>query len=264
MPKRKALKIVEIPLKKIDEPGGIVRLEIDCEEIESLAKSIDEVGLINAIGVRVKGASFEIVEGHRRYLAHEMLRRENIACIVREVDDVECALIRATENLGRVDLSPLEEAAIYADLKETHGLTHDQIGKRMGISPGVVRRRLDLLKMLPSLQQAVHRKQISYSTAEEFSRLRDPERVDYYLGYAIDHGITQAVARQWVNDELKRLRTPDAGTGEGGGPTTPLEDKPIYISCDVCRGAMELGKDTVFRTCPDCARLITNAVSAGK
>lgn len=264
MVKKKGLKVVSLPLSMIDEPGGIVRLEINPDAIEELARSINEIGLLIPIGVRGRGARYEIVDGHRRYLAHKLLKRKEIPCFVRDVDDVECAVARATENLGRVDLSPVEEAATYADLRDTYNLSNDEIGKRMGKSPGVVKRRLDLLKMLPQLQKAVHLGQISYSVAEELSRLRDPGKVDYYLGYAVDHGITQAVARQWVNDELKRQRTNPDGAGGTGGVATPLEDKPIYIPCDVCHTPVVLGDDTVIRCCRECTGLIAQAVAGGK
>lgn len=260
MPKKGKLKIVEIPLAQIDEPAGIVRLEINQDEVEALAASIREVGLLIPIGVRARGKRFEIVDGHRRYLAHKVLKLSFIACMVREGDDLQCAIARATENLGRVDLSPIEEAAIYADLRDNFKLSDEQIGKRMGRSPGVVKRRLDLLKMPAQLQKAIHRKEITYGVAEELVRLRDSGKIDYYLGYAVDHGITVAVARQWVNDELKRQRYEGRDVGGGGGALSPLDDKPIYVSCDICHDPVELGKDRVFRACPGCVSTILQAL----
>lgn len=243
----------------IDEPDGVIRLEIDPEEVKSLAGSIEEVGLLIPIGVRSRGDRFEIVDGHRRYLAHKLLGREKIACFIRDVDDLECALARATENLGRVNLSPIEEAATYFDLVDTHGLSHEEVGKRMGKSPGVVKRRLDLLKMAPQLQQAVHRKQISYGVAEELWRLGDIGTIDYYLGYAVDHGVTVAVARQWVNDAKKRERGQRGDIGEGGGGASPLESTPVYVSCDLCQGPLNVNSITHLKICPVCVELMREA-----
>jgi len=261
MPKALALKVKEIELEKIDEPQGVIRLEIDPGEIASLAANIEEVGLLLPINVRAVAERFEIVAGHRRFLAFQKLGRKKIPCIVGRFSDVDSALARASENLRRVDLSVVEEAAIYGDLHDKHGLSYDQIGKLMGKSGGVVKRRLDLLKMPPQLQQAVHRKEISYSVAEELWRLGDESAIGYFLGYAVDHGVTQTVARGWVNDWKKEQRLKSAGTEEGRGERGPLESRPIYICCDLCLGPLELGKEHTIRACGKCVSLISAAIA---
>jgi len=262
MAKASGLSARKIALDLIDEPKGVVRLEIDPGEIQNLVDSIKEVGLLQPITVRPIGERFEIIFGHRRYLAHKALKAGNIACIVRVVSDVECAIMRGTENVLRVDLSPIEEAAIYSDLHDNHGLSYDEIGKRMGRSPGIVKRRLDLLKMPTQLQKAVHIKAINYSVAEELWSLGDNSAIDYFLGYAVDHGATQAVVRAWVKDWRDEQRRKESGTGSGGGPSAPLETRPVYVPCDLCLQAMELGSETLFRTCPKCTKVITTAVKS--
>jgi ParB family chromosome partitioning protein len=253
-------KMREIALDLIDEPSGVVRMDIDREELDHLADNIAEVGLIQPIMVRPQGDRFEVVAGHRRLLAHRLLEWNKIACVIHKVDDVQCALARASENLRRVDISPIEEAAVYADLRDNHGLTIPEIGKRMGKSGGIVKRRLDLLKMPPQLQKAVHRKEISYSVAEELWSLGDDSEIDYYLMFAIDHGATQAVVRGWVKDCKDAKRRKESGTGGGEGPAAPTESRPVYVTCDLCSGPMELGKETIIRSCPDCTKLISDAV----
>lgn len=250
----------EIALDQIDEPSGVVRMDIDQEELQELADNIAEVGLLQSILVRPKMDRFEIVAGHRRFLSHRLLGRDKIPCVIRVMDDAQCALARASENLRRVDISPIEEAAIYSDLRDNHGLTIPEIGKRMGRSGGVVKRRLDLLKMPPQLQQAIHKKQISYSVAEELWSIGDISGIDYYLSFAIDHGATQAVVRGWVKDWKDARRRKESGTARGGEVASPADPRPVYVGCDVCRGPMELGTEQVIRACPDCAKLIANAV----
>lgn len=250
----------KIALDQIDEPKGIIRLEIDPGELEDLAESIREVGLLQPIIVRPDSDRFEIVFGHRRYLAHRLLEARKIDCIVRVLSDVECALARAAENLQRVGLSPIEEAAIYGDLRDNHGLSYDQIGKRMGKSPGVVRRRLDLLKMPPQLQKAVHKKEISFSVAEELWSLGDISDIDYYLAFAIENGAKREVVRGWVKDCKDAKRRAASAGGEGSPPPSPMEPSPVYMPCDVCRGPMELGTETTIRSCPNCSKLISEAI----
>lgn len=260
MKKASGLKVKEIELVKIDEPKGIIRLDIDPGEITSLAENITEVGLFQPISVRPVGERFEIVAGHRRFLAFKKLGRKRISCIVRRFSDVDSALARASENLRRVNLSLIEEAAIYSDLHDNHDLSHQEIGKMMGKTAGTIKRRLDLLKMPPQLQKAVHKKQISYSVAEEFWSLGDNSAIDYFLGYAIDHGVTQTVARSWVNDRKKEQRLKEGGTEGGGRGLSPLESRPVYIPCDLCHGAMQLGNETTFRICDKCKEIVLRTV----
>jgi len=262
MRKSLGLKVKEIDLDLIDEPKGVVRLEIDPGEIASLAENIAEVGLLLPINVRAIAERFEIVAGHRRYLAFKKLGRKRMPCIVGRFSDVDSALARASENLRRVDLSPIEEAAIYRDLYDSHGMSYGEISKRMGKSQGIVKRRLDLLKMPPQLQKAIHRKQISYSVAEELWSLGDIGVIDYYLGFAIDHGATQAVVRGWVNEEKAKKRQKEHGTDGGGGDVAPLEPRPVYVSCDVCLGPMVLGSERTLRVCVACGKLISEAISS--
>jgi len=252
--------VKEVALDLIDEPRGRIRLEVDPESIADLAANIAEVGLLQPIIIRKNEDRFEIVAGHRRYLAFQLLKKKTIPAMVRGFDDVSCALARASENLGRVDLSPIEEAAIYSELRDEHTLTIDEISKRMGKTLGVVKRRLDLLKMPDCLQKAIHFKQIGYSVAEELWSLGDLAKIEYYLGFAVDHGATQAVVRVWVQDEKKKARLKDSGTEEGSSLANPMQARPVYVPCDLCLGSMEIGTETVIRACEVCTKAIKKAV----
>jgi len=259
--KQGTVKMIEMGL--IDEPDGIIRLKIDTEKIEELAESIKAIGQLQPILVRPKGKRYEIVYGHRRFLATQRLGKARILSTVRELNNETTALMRATENIAREDISPIEEAAIYEDLKETAGLSTDKIAKRMGKSESLIKRRLDLLRMPPCLQKAVHNKEIGYSAAEELWSLGDLPDIEYYLGFAVDHGATVQVIRTWVRekkDERRRSRNDIEG---GRSLTSPMEARPVYIACDTCQEPMEIGEETVVRCCPICAKAIKKALEGG-
>jgi len=253
-------KVRLLSLSSIDEPAGRVRLGINEQSIQELADSISAVDLLQPILVRPVGDRFEIVFGHRRFLACQRLGWQKIQAVVRELTDADVALRRATENIAREDLSPVEEAAIYQDLRDTHGLSIDQIGKRMGKSAGVVKRRLDLLKMPPQLQKAIHEKKISYSVAEELWSLGDISGIDYYLAFAVDHGATTAVVREWVREWKSAQRAKEADPEGGRGVASPMQSRPVYVSCDLCQGPMEIGQETTIRACPGCVETIRKAL----
>jgi len=253
-------KIHEVDLSQIDEPHGSIRMEINPEEISELAQSISEIGLLQPIILRERGERLEVVAGHRRFLAHKELNKNSIPAIVKDIDDQAVALLRATENLQRVDLTPLEEAAIYCDLIDVHNITIEKLAQRLGKPQNHVYRRLEIIKMPPSLQEAIQKKQVGVSVAKELWRISDPERMKFYLDCAIENGVTREVVRDWVKDWERTTRVGSVASDRGGGVAPPYLDRPHYVDCDLCYGPMKIGDETVFRTCPACTDQLKNAL----
>lgn len=256
MAKRLKQTIKDISLDLIDEPQGIIRMDIDPGGIEELAQSILEIDLLQPILVAIDGERYELVFGHRRYLACKKLGLSSIRSIVREMSQSEIGIARATENIARADLTPIEEAATYSNLIKEYGLSLEQVATKMGKSAGTIKRRMDMLKMPPSLQKAVHSKQISISVAEELWTIADMTDLDYYLSFALEGGCTKEVARQWAKDWKDKKRRSENPGVEGGEVLAPSEPRPVYVSCDLCAGPMELGQETVLRLCPGCNKII--------
>lgn len=253
-------KITEVDLSLIDEPKAVVRMGISSEAVSELAQSISEIGLLQPVLLRKDGERYEVIAGHRRFLAHKELGAKKISAIIKVMTDQEAAVARATENLSREDLTPIEEAATYFDLCESHAMSLEQISAKVGKSPGLVKRRMDLLKMPPVLQKALHSKKLSIGVAEELWPIADAATLDYYLSFALDGGCTVAVARQWKHDWLDAQRRKSSEVGGSGELASPYEPKPTFMACDLCEGPVELGKDRIFRACPACAQLIINAI----
>ena len=248
--------VKEISLALIDEPKGIVRMDIDPNYISDLAQSISEIGLLQPILLAIDNERFEIVAGHCRYLACRTLELPTIKAFVRQMTQLEIGLARATENINRRDLTPIEEAATYKNLLDEYGLTYEQVARKMAKSAGTIKRRMDLLKMPPQLQKAVHGKQISISVAEQLWTISDQNDLDYYLSFAVDGGCTKETARAWAQDWRKKKRQQKNPGVEGVQDVAPTEPRPVYVSCDLCTGPMEIGQETVLRLCPDCTRTI--------
>ena len=249
-----------ISIEKIDEPTGTIRLEIRHEDTKTLSDSINALGLLQAILVRPVKNRFEIIYGHRRFLACRLLGMSKIRATVKQLTDVEAAMMRAAENVDRLDISPIEEAAVYQDLKETHKLSIDKIAGRMGKSSAIVRRRMDLLRMPESLQIAIHKKEINYGVGESLWQLADKDEIEYYLQFAIENGATVTTVRQGVKEAIDKRRRTAVDIEAGGGGLSPMEAKPVYIACDLCEKAMELGNETVIRTCKVCTGAIKEAL----
>jgi len=253
-----------IRLDLIDEPEEIVRMDIDQKELNELAESIKERGLMQPIGVTPRGKRFMIVYGHRRYLAHKILIKKDIICRVEEIDDKQIAVDRAMENLQRVNLTPFEEGHLYANLREKAGMSIEEISKKIRKSPGVIHRRMDILRMPDSFQQALHKKQISIAVAEELWSCKDGSKREYFLELAVEHGITRDIARAWVQDFNKQLRNITTEGGGGGLETGAFEELPIYRACDLCRNPAEYKDTKNLIICPECHKRIKEAIKEVK
>jgi len=256
MRKRLINKITEVMLSEIDEPSVVDRVEIDPEGIAELAENISEIGLLQPVLLRPISGRYEIVAGHRRFLACQKLGLSLIDAVIKEMTDQEAAIIRASENLARENLTAIEEAVIFGNLLTNHSMSVEQVAKKFGYKPGTIRRRTDLLKMPPPLQQAVHKKQISVTVAEELWPISDLADLDYYLTFAIENGCTKETARLWCKEWKDSKRRERPAGGEGTQVFAPSEPRPVYVVCDLCIGPMEIGKETVLRVCPGCYKLI--------
>jgi len=256
MVKRSKQTVKDISLDLVDEPAGIIRMDIDPDGIEELAQSISEIGLLQPILLAVNGDRYELVFGHRRWLACKKLGLSSVRSIVRVMSQAEIGIARATENISRSDLTPLEEAATYRNLIDQYGLSLEQVAKKMAKTPGTIKRRMDILKMPPQLQKAVHSKQVSISVAEQLWTIADMTDLDYYLTFAVDGGCTKEVARTWAKDWKDKKRHQENPGIEGGEARAPSEPRPVYVSCDLCIGPMEIGEETVLRVCPDCYKTV--------
>ncbi len=245
----------------IDGPKVDQRLTIDMELVKELAESIDEVGLMQPILLAKKGNRFEVVWGNRRLLAHKHLGKTKILAKVQELDQAQITIMRATENIFREGITPIEEALIYKSLMETDGMDIEKIAKRMRKSAGIVRRRLDLLRMPQCLQTAIHQKDISYGVAESLWGLESVAQIEYYLQFAIENGASVAVVRGWVKDEKDKCRRERSDIAGGGESIAINENIPIFFTCQLCNGPTKLGTETTFRACPDCAKQLVEIIN---
>lgn len=254
----------EIDLGLIDRPDDIVRLSIPDDEIVELAESIKSVGLLQPIVVVAKGERFAIIAGDRRYLAMKKLGSKKIAVNLVAAPGDEVPIMRAVENLQRANLTPIEEGLIYVGLREQGKMALAKIAKKVGKSAGVVQRHMYLLEMPEAFQKAVHGRLVSMTVAEELIQCPGAERRDYLLEMAVAHGVTKAVARNWVEDERRSLRVQAAASEDGSRGPVELGDKKHYVTCDVCQGAVEIMDVKTMGVCKGCFGDVIEAVNRHK
>ena len=259
--KREIFKNVQVKL--IDRPASVARIDISQAEIDELAQSISSQGLLQPVVINKVGTRYEVVAGDRRLMAVKKLSHTKIMARIVEMTKKEVALARATENLQRRNLTPVEEANEYRRMCTELKVSLEEIGEIIGKSPGVVKRRMDVLRMPQSFQDALHAKKIGLGVAEELWSCSDAAHREYLLEMAVEHGITTNIARTWVGDFNKAQRTRLGGGGEGRGLNSVMETEIIYRSCDLCRDPVDLSKVKELRMCQTCYDAIVKIIKEG-
>jgi ParB-like chromosome segregation protein Spo0J len=147
--------------------------------------------------VRRHGRGYELIAGHRRLQAAQLLGWAEIAAVVREESDQQAYILTLVENLRREDLSPKEEAAALEVLvRERRWLTR-QVGEAIKRSNIYVSRRLRVFDD-PVLAPLVLSNQLPVSTAEELLREPDPVVRRELAQQAVEERWTQPAARREV------------------------------------------------------------------
>ncbi|MBJ7290043.1 ParB/RepB/Spo0J family partition protein [Williamsia sp.] len=150
----------EIPPLEIQPNPQQPRTAFDEEALAELVHSIREFGLMQPIVVRrlpspVGDVRYQLVMGERRWRASQEAGLAAIPTIVRETPDEDMLRDALLENIHRVQLNPLEEAAAYQQLLEEFGVTHDQLAVKLGRSRPVVTNMIRLLKLPIAVQRRV-------------------------------------------------------------------------------------------------------------
>ncbi len=205
--------LLDVPINSIRPNPHQPRNHFDEEDLSSLTASILAVGVLQPVLLRTTAEDhYELIAGERRWRAARRAGLHTIPALIRTVDElgsVEQALI---ENLHRVDLNPMEEAAAYQQLIEDFGLTHEQMAGRVGRSRAAISNTLRLFQLPPSIQRLVIEGQLSAGHARAL--LGTPDR-----------NFQEALARRAVAEELSVRAVEEAvrqrsepGTTNGAAP----------------------------------------------
>lgn len=126
------------------------------EDLESLAKSLKDKGLLQPLVVRPRAdGSFEIVAGERRWRASQRAGIHELPVLIRELDDRETLEIALIENIQRSDLNALEEARAYRQLLEQYNYTQQQLADSIGKSRSHIANTMRLLSLPEAIQQQI-------------------------------------------------------------------------------------------------------------
>ena len=167
--------IIEVALEDIIPNRFQPRLAFDEDELNGLAKSIRNHGIIQPLVLRKVGNKYEIIAGERRYKASFIAGLTKVPAIIIDLNDNESAEVAIVENIQRKNLSALEEAKSYKKLLDRGYLTQEELAARMGKTQGAISNKLRLLNLTTEVQEALLNNEISERHARSLLKLENEE-----------------------------------------------------------------------------------------
>jgi len=256
----------EIPIHEVRENPRNPRTMFDEDELDELAYSLREVGVLQPVVVRPipvteDGESFELVMGERRWRAARRAGLTSIPAIIRETSDDDLLRDALLENLHRTQLNPLEEANAYQQLLDDFGCTQDELGDRIGRSRPQITNTLRLLRLPALVQRRLASGAISAGHARALLSLDDPTLMEELAQRIVSEGLSvraveRLVARGGQQQTTRTVRrsTYDPHVVDLTSRLSNRLEAPVRIDVGKRKGKITLE----FTNLEDLERLIEN------
>ncbi|WP_404800655.1 ParB/RepB/Spo0J family partition protein [Anaeromyxobacter paludicola] len=169
--------LLQLPIEAIERNPEQPRKRFDEKKLEELTLSIREHGIVEPILVRKQGGRYRILAGERRWRAAQRAGLKEVPALVREANDTEAFEIALIENIQRADLNAIEEAEAYELLIDEHGLTQEEVAKRVGKERSTVTNALRLLRLPSEVRDSVREGQLEMGHARALLSLEGADKI---------------------------------------------------------------------------------------
>ncbi|TDK30370.1 ParB/RepB/Spo0J family partition protein [Rhizobium deserti] len=197
-----------VPIELVSRNPRNPRRSFNEGELQDLANSIRQHGIVQPVVVRPRDSRYEIIAGERRWRAAQLGGLVEIPVIVRDVDDRTALEIAIVENVQRSDLNPLEEALGYEQLIAEHGYTQNDLGEIIGKSRSHVANSLRLLKLPDPVRDMLSAGDLSAGHARALVTTSDPAALARTI---VAKGMSVRDAERLAQNDVKAQSEPAAG-----------------------------------------------------
>lgn len=165
-----------VKISKIEPNHEQPRKDFKEEQLQELADSIRQYGVLQPLLVQKKGDLYEIIAGERRWRAAKIAGIKEIPVVIREYGKQQAMEIALIENVQREDLNPIEEAIAYQRLMQEFHLKQEEIAERVSKNRSTITNSMRLLNLVPEVQQMLMEGLISSGHARSLLALSEPEQ----------------------------------------------------------------------------------------
>lgn len=241
-----------ISLDLIDDPERPMRTDMTPESVGDLVLSIKQMGIIEPLIVFEKSDRYEVIAGHRRRYAAELAKLVEVPCHVHRVSPEQVEMMKIHENMYRAAVKPSDEMMHFKYIMTRLKISPTKLAQLIGKTDTYVSERMAIAGYEPELKDALDIGKINFSVAKELSRIGDRNKTIEYLRYAIQNGLTQTGAKQWVNDYKMSLETPKQTPITTYDPATGNFLQKIYYPCIRCSIKLEIQDVIPVYICNPC------------
>ena len=205
---------VLIPIDKLKPNPGQPRKIFNAGELDELASSIKQQGIIQPIIAEDAGdGTYTIIAGERRTRAARLAGLAEVPAILRNYSEEKRMVVSLVENIQRSNLNPIEEASAYKRIIELEGLAQDELAVRVGKNRATVANALRLLKLSPEMQESLQNGGISAGHARAVLSLAGAKAQEALFQEILKKGLS-------VRDAEKRAAAM-------GGQSKKTKDTPL-------------------------------------
>lgn len=199
-------RVIELPIIAIRPCKNQARVYFKREEMQQLAISIRENGILQPLTVRrVSKTEYELIAGERRLRAASMCGMKNVPCIVMNCNDGQATVFGLLENLQREDLNIFEEAEGIKKLIVTCGFTQLEAARRLGKRQSTIANKLRLLKLTKEERDYIIRSELSERHARTLIKIDDESVRKLALSEVITSGLNVKQTEQLVDKLLSDI-----------------------------------------------------------
>lgn len=195
--------IILIPQEDIYPNPNQPRSRFDFDELEGLAQSIRQNGIIQPIAVRVNASgNYELISGERRLRASRLVGISLIPCIIMEASDEKSALYALIENMQRSDLGFFEEASAIEKLIVDFNMSRDDVCRKLGKAAPTISNKLRLLKLPEDVRLKITQEGLTERHARALLRLPTRAQLDRALSIISDKRLNVAESEKLIDQML--------------------------------------------------------------
>ena len=181
------------------------RKDFNEEELQELAESIKNYGVLQPLLVQKKGTSYELIAGERRWRAAKLAGLREVPVVLREYNKQQAMEIALIENVQRSDLNPIEEAQAYQQLVKEFHLTQEEIAVRVSKNRATITNAMRLLKLDSQIQDLLIKGMISSGHARALLSLEDGQLQKKAAQEILDRGLSVRETEKLVKKMGKDL-----------------------------------------------------------
>lgn len=167
--------MLQLPIRDIEPNSGQPRMLFDQDDLQELADSIKQVGVLQPILVRQRGNKYQIIAGERRYQASKLAGLTHIPVQIKNFDDIETLKVALIENIQRANLNAIEEARAYKDLIHQANLTQEELAQAVSKSRSTITNSLRLLDLPEEIFPYLEDGRLSAGHARAILSIKDKE-----------------------------------------------------------------------------------------